>query len=220
MKISFFTFFIVLFLITFLGNQIPELSKFFSKGSVIEIWIFNVTMRQVIFAAIVTFVSKTVKLHDKLSDVLEIRSRFEIKHIIIPMAKLLNLEISEENLKKLKIKKNRDDVMYGNFYKNAASDPAKTVIDRHLVTLALDQWFSFWIILKTMFFLLISGFILLFYGIFFYIVVGIVIEVLLLLLLKISYRMSIRLALIQVKLILDDDMRKNKIKNNLIALQS
>ena len=196
------------------------MNNFFKKGYIIEIWIFHVTVRQLVFAAIVTFVSSTIKLHDRLSDVLGIRSKFEIKYILLPMATLLNISISEENLEKLKIKENRDDVMYGNFYKYASSDPAKTVIDRHSVTLALDQWFKFWIILKAMFFLLISGFILLFYGIFFYIVVGIVIEVLLLLLLKISYRMSIRLALIQVKLILDDDMRKNKIKNNLIALQS
>lgn len=220
-KFSFFTFFIVSFLIFFLGNQVPELNESLNRGDVaIEVLKINVPLTNIILAILITFISRAIKLHDRLSDVFGIRSRFEINHILLPMANLLDLDISEESLEKLIIKENRDDVMYGNFYKYASSDPEKTVIDRHSVTLALDQWSWFWIILKTMFFSLISGFILLFYREFFYVIVGIVLELLLLLLLRASYRISIRLARRQVKEILDDDARKNKIKNNLIALQS
>lgn len=217
-KISLFTFFIVLILTYFLENQIPELKKFLNMGAIdVDIWQLKVPIALFIVASLVTIISKTIVLHDRLSDILGIRSRFDINHILIPMANLLKIEFGEKGLKDLK--KDRHDVMYQNFYKYASSDPEKTVIDRHSVTLALDQWCWFWIILKTMFFSLISGIILLFYGIFFYALVGIVLELFLFILLIASYKISRKLALREVKEILDDDVRKNKIKDNLIALQ-
>jgi hypothetical protein len=38
--------------------------------------------------------------------------------------------------------------MYKVFYKYASSSPGKAVIERHYITLALDQWCWYWILLE------------------------------------------------------------------------
>ena len=75
------------------------------------------------------------KLHDRLSDILHIRERFDISHILFPLALASGAACTVEQI--WKIKRNRQDLMYKVFYKYASSSPGKSQIELHYITLAL-----------------------------------------------------------------------------------
>lgn len=94
----------------------------------------------------VAFLSRALKLHDRLSDLFRIRQRFDVVAILLPLAAATGGIANAGVVRKIKTK--REDLMYATFYKYASSTPGKAVIDSHYITMALDQWTWYWILLE------------------------------------------------------------------------
>ncbi len=82
------------------------------------------------------------QLHDRVSDIIGIRRRFDCKHILIPLAKRVGSQITKE--KELKIAKHRDELMRAVFYRYASSRSDKPLVDKHDIEHALGAWCWFW----------------------------------------------------------------------------
>src|ERR1700694_1200174 len=95
-------------------------------------------------AAAVTVLFRMFRVHDRISDLLRIRRRFDVKHILGPLAVGSLGNVSDEQLQR--IRAGRDDLMYKVFYRYASSKtPA---IDAHFIEDALDWWGWYWCILE------------------------------------------------------------------------
>jgi hypothetical protein len=91
--------------------------------------------------------SRIIRLHDKISDLLRIRFFFDTRHILYPLAHLTKVTLTK-NLKKI-IGRNRDDTMRIVFYKYASF--INPIIDTQLVRTAADNWGWFWSLLESFF---------------------------------------------------------------------
>lgn len=99
--------------------------------------------------------ARIFKLHDRISDVLFIRHHFDICHVLLPLALLAGTQLRSEQLRT--IKKQRKDLMYKVFYKYASSSPGKAQIESHYITMALDQWCWYWVVLEASFMAFVLG---------------------------------------------------------------
>lgn len=96
---------------------------------------------------LVAFISRMVKLHDRLSDVFRIRRRFDIQVILRRLA--VGVGISESPALIKLLGRRRVPAMYATFYKYAGfKDPQ---IDAQLVRSALDSWGWFWSLIESAF---------------------------------------------------------------------
>ena len=94
-------------------------------------------------AFVVAAISKSMKLHDKISDALRIRSEFDIRWILAPMALLSGASLSSGQFEKMAVERRR--LMGELFYTYASSTPGRQVIDGHTVTQALTTWSWYWL---------------------------------------------------------------------------
>ena len=90
----------------------------------------------------VALFSRIILLHDKISDLFKIRRRFDINHIIKPIAAQVGFE--EKNIDWYI--ENRDTLMRNIFYKYASFIDPK--IDTQLVRTAADRWGWFWCMIE------------------------------------------------------------------------
>lgn len=97
-------------------------------------------------AFVVAFLSRVFKFHDRLSDLFRIRHRFDVSAILFPLAKVCGANLSADQIRQ--VKKRREDLMYRVFYRYASSSPDKAIIEKHYITMALDQWCWYWIVLE------------------------------------------------------------------------
>jgi hypothetical protein len=96
-----------------------------------------------LFVAVLTFV---FQLHDKISDVLGLRRRFDCKEILIPLAQRVGSNIDEA--KKENIIQQRDELMHAVFYKYASSRAESPLVDKHDIEHALNAWSWFWVLVE------------------------------------------------------------------------
>jgi hypothetical protein len=94
------------------------------------------------------FISRLFKLHDRVSDALGIRRRFDRTEILLPMAAASGASLTVDQIEQFGAE--RGALMGKVFYKYASSDDKKTQIDVHYVTMALDQWSWYWVILEAL----------------------------------------------------------------------
>ncbi len=100
----------------------------------------------------VAFFTRVILLHDKLSDILRLRHRFDTRYILAPMAGNAGLKLTAKFKKRLEAE--RHPAMYAVFYKYAGfKNPA---IDAQLVRTALDSWGWFWAALEAAFLLFVT----------------------------------------------------------------
>jgi hypothetical protein len=110
-------------------------------------FIKNLNALLVIIPLVVGFLSRMLRLHDKLSYLLRIRFIFDTRYILYPLANLTGVTLTKD-LKKI-IGRNRDNAMRVVFYKYASFiDP---IIDTQLVRTAADNWGWFWSLLESFF---------------------------------------------------------------------
>lgn len=103
-----------------------------------------------IVAVIFAWLTRHYKLHDLLSDLFGIRERFDIDCILLPMAGASGAALSLEQQRKLR--EQRHELMRKAFYKYASSSPeSPDRIEQHAITMALDQWSSYWILVEAAF---------------------------------------------------------------------
>jgi hypothetical protein len=104
----------------------------------------------------IVLLSRIIRLHDKISDLLRIRFFFDTRYILYSLAHLTKVTLTKD-LKKI-IGRNRDNAMRVVFYKYASFiDP---IIDTQLVRTAADNWGWFWSLLESLFLFGLTAFIL------------------------------------------------------------
>lgn len=166
----------------------------------------------VLIPLVVAILSNIIKLHDKISDLLKIRLRFDTSHILIPLAQGVGSDISPE-----RIKNNRNDLMYKVFYRYAGfKDP---VIDAQLVRTALDNWGWLWVEVEASFLWLLTSVIFLTMQKRIQLLICLSVALVLICLGLYQYRMCIKSAKIEVNAILDDKKRKKDILDCFQILQ-
>jgi hypothetical protein len=100
----------------------------------------------------VAFIARVILLHDKISDMLRLRHRFDTRYILFPMAERVGFKLTAKFKKRLEPE--REPAMYAVFYPFAGfKDPA---IDAQLVRTALDRWGWFWAALEAAFLLFVT----------------------------------------------------------------
>jgi hypothetical protein len=151
-------------------GMLNKISTFTFAGSILAVWFLRAECRSVdallahlalpipvasglliplgtvLPAFLIAFLSRVFKFHDRLSDLFAIRRRFDVTAILLPLAVACNANLTVSQIRQ--IKKNRQDLMYKLFYRYASSSPGKAVIERHYITMALDQWCWYWILLE------------------------------------------------------------------------
>lgn len=108
----------------------------------------------VLIPLLLALFSRVVKLHDRISDVLGLRSRFDVRHILVPLARGVGINATSEL--ETRLRSERDDLMGQVFYKYApnAND---AVINRQYVATALDHWAWLWCFVEPIPVVLLSG---------------------------------------------------------------
>jgi hypothetical protein len=96
----------------------------------------------ILIALLGALISNILPLHDRISDVLQIRRRFDTDHIMLPLAKLVGAKITEKKIRAFV--RDRQRVMREIFYKFASSRDPKALVDKHDIEHALSQWGWFW----------------------------------------------------------------------------
>jgi len=101
-------------------------------------------------------ISRMLRLHDKISDLLRIRFFFDTRYILYPLAHLTGTNLTKD--RKKVIGENRVNAMRKVFYKYASFINPK--IDTQLVRTAADNWGWFWSLLESFFIFSITAIIL------------------------------------------------------------
>lgn len=86
------------------------------------------------------------EFHDRLSDIIGIRSTFDTENIIYPLARGVGVDV-DENLKR-KVMDDRNKFMHAIFYRFSSSRSEKPLVDKHDIEHALNAWSWFWIFVE------------------------------------------------------------------------
>ena len=108
--------------------------------------------------AAVALVARVIRLHDRVSDLLRIRQRFDIREIILPLASTSGFPVC--TLSRNQLRASRRRLMRRVFYRYASSTDPK--IDKHLVYEALDWWSWYWALVESLVVFVLTGIVLLF----------------------------------------------------------
>lgn len=113
-------------------------------------WVLMINPSGLIIALFVGLITYIAHFHDRISDVLKIRARFEIKHIFVPLAELVGHPLSKSEIDVISREQNR--FMRRVFYKYTSSMSDKPLVDKHDIVQALDAWSWFWVGLEGVFY--------------------------------------------------------------------
>lgn len=89
----------------------------------------------------VAVLSRVVKLHDRISDLLGLRRKIDLDYVLVPLAQGVGVDVDVQ--KRFALQMNRRAAMYKVFYPYVSLPEAK--IDRQLVRTALDNLGWFWV---------------------------------------------------------------------------
>jgi hypothetical protein len=106
-------------------------------------------------ALAVALLTRAARLHDRISDVLGIRKRFDQKHILFPLATLVGQTLTP--LQREAVIANQNDLMRDLFYRYASSRTETPLVDKHEIEHALDSWSWFWVWIEAAVFFAIAG---------------------------------------------------------------
>lgn len=152
-KIALYTWLGVIVMIAFMRTTVPAVDTALAAWSVPAVVVgIKIPLGTIAPAFLAAFVSRMFKLHDRVSDLLGIRERFDVAEILLPLAVLTRSSVTVEG-----IRANRRELMRRAFYQFASSSPGASAIPEHYVHLALDQWSWYWVIVENSLMLLISA---------------------------------------------------------------
>jgi hypothetical protein len=107
----------------------------------------------VLIPLLIAVLTRIFLVHDKISDLLGLRRRFDIENILRPLAEGVGLPATETTWEQ--VQQCRDQAMTRTFYRYASFQDPK--IDVQLVRTAADRWAWFWCTIEPQVVLLISG---------------------------------------------------------------
>jgi hypothetical protein len=215
-KVGWTTFFVVLILTVIIRFNIPPINDVLIglEGSLTINFLDNVfSPLSLGLPALLAIIARTIKLHDRLSDLLRIRKNFEVNYILKPLCEDLDFNINLKHEKKLFVQ--RRPLMYKVFYPYATSTEGEQKIDRHMIMMALDQWSFFWFLEEASLFLIISIILHLCFQSWLSGLILVFILIILFFLMRFSYKKSIGYARDQLDMILSDLKRKEEVRRNL-----
>jgi hypothetical protein len=161
----------------------------------------------ILFPAVIALLSRIIKLHDRISDILRIRFVFDTRYYLFPLCEGANVTLTKS--RKKKIKQTRNQSMYEVVYKYAGFK--NPVIDDQLVRTAADNWGWFWVLIESSFLFSFSALIFVVLkkwsyaqGVLWVILVELILAL-------VQWRACIRSAKPQVAAILSDPIRKKAI---------
>lgn len=152
---------------------------------------------------ILAVVCRCFRLHNIVSNIFNIRMKYDISNIILPLAEGVGYSINSIE----KIKEKRTDIMRDVFYKYAGY--TSPVIDRHLINMTLDSLCWYWITVEGLIITFCTFVVILFsYNL---IIIRIVFFIIILLLLVNLYlkKQCINYSKMEVNAILNDNGRKS-----------
>jgi hypothetical protein len=97
-------------------------------------------------ALLIAILSESLKLHDIVSNVFRIRAEFDVRYILLPMAVMCGVQLTDAKLQQLI--QHRAALMGQVFYAFASSSPGKSTIDEHDIKMAMTQWSHYWCLLE------------------------------------------------------------------------
>lgn len=147
-RIAVFTFFVGYLAIMILRWQIPLIDAFlaevfgFLPEGIDTITILNIPLLlgAAIPAALIALIFRMFKAHDLISDLFEIRQQFDVKHILLPLARGSGVSLSLMATEQ--VRRKRKNLMETVFYQNLSAVPEQ------LKTLAIDQWSWYWCLVE------------------------------------------------------------------------
>ncbi len=144
-KIAWGTFFSSLLLLVGLRAEVSPVHDFFDASPLnIDVAGVQLPLCLAVPALVLAMFSRVFKLHDLISTAFSLRLEFDVEAILLPLAMATGYPQSESAY--LKLKAARGVLMADTFYAYASSSAPQ--IDKHLVTLALDNWSWYWILLE------------------------------------------------------------------------
>jgi hypothetical protein len=167
-------------------------------------------------AFLIAFLSESIKLHDKVSDLLRIRSEFDTRWILIPMALLSSATLTSAQFEKLRAERGRlmDDV----FYAYASGSAKRQMIDDHAITQALTAWSWYWLCVEAIAVVIPTAAILAFSGQSFWVESLLAIVLSLMLMMRVFRADCAKYADSQVRQILNDISRRTAVAATFNAL--
>lgn len=153
-RLASFAFYEIYF-VTLVLRSVPQFDAFFTG---IETWgpigkvlgliphytALNISGVAMGFA--VAILTHMFQFHDRVSDLLGIRRRFDRKHILMPMAERLGVTITPDKEKRLN--QRRDELVHAVFYRYASSRNENPLVDKHDIEHALSAWSWFWVFVE------------------------------------------------------------------------
>lgn len=131
-------------------------ADYLSDASVLPEFLASMAGGNLVIVGIAFVLSRIFKLHNRLSDLMQIRKRFDLHAILLPLA-LMTTKSRLTNIQIKKIAERRQDLMRKVFYEYASSDPKRCAIDISYVEVALEQWTWYWVMLEATFLTLVSA---------------------------------------------------------------
>jgi hypothetical protein len=104
----------------------------------------------IVIAFLVAVLTHTFQFHDRISDVLGIRRRFDRKSILIPLFQRVGCVVTKD--KEVKIAQQRHELMHAVFYKYASSRDDRPLVDKHDIEHALNAWSWLWVFVEGIFY--------------------------------------------------------------------
>jgi len=119
----------------------PIQTLLFSKSTKIDFGPVDLPWLVTVIPLLLAIFSRVVKLHDRISDLLGIRRRFDVKHILTPLAEGAGVTITDDF--KSRLYEDRRNLMGRVFY-HYAPNVRDAAINSQYVAAALDRWAWFW----------------------------------------------------------------------------
>ena len=142
---------LLLYCISCVNNEFKDFMETISFGATYEIFGVELNLALFYLPIIMGLLEHVFKIHDKVSDLFKIRKTYDKYVIINGLIKKTSANASVKKCNGKMISK----LMSKTFYQFASStDPQ---IDSHYVTMALNEWCWFWIMLDTGLLLLALG---------------------------------------------------------------
>ena len=210
-KCSFAISLILLYILSCANEDYYALLSEISFGGEYEFAKIKINLATLFLPLLIGILEHMFKLHDKMSDLLGIRTRYEKKYIVMPILRKSGFtKVSDEMLKKDVCKR----IMSKCFYKYASS--TQPAIDKHSIVLTLNEWCWYWIVLDTMLLTTVTG---LFFLIFKWslknllLIIGALSAMCILLFLV--KRQTVKYTQYEIEAIFSDKERKNEIKKEI-----
>lgn len=150
-KLGSFLFYETFFAVLFLRN-IPAIDAFLTRiesyGTLGRFLSFvpgyeKLNVAGIVIALAFSALSYAGQFHDRISDVLGIRRRFDRDYILIPLAAAVGITLGRKQIRA--IEKERARLMHRVFYAYTSSRRENTVVDPHDIEHALSAWSWFWV---------------------------------------------------------------------------